>query len=304
MNETLVTTNLEGVKLFKRGKVRDIYEFGDKLLIVATDRVSAFDVVLPSPIPQKGKILTGLSVFWFSFLKDIIDSHFLTDDFSLFPSELKPYEGILKGRTLLVKKTNPLPVECIVRGYITGSAWQEYKEKGTVCGIELAPDLKEAEKLPAPIFTPSTKAESGHDVNITFKEMANILGSRDADYIKEVSLLLYEKASRYAEEKGIIIADTKFEFGIANGRIILIDEVLTPDSSRFWDKSTYVVGQSPPSFDKQFIRDYLIAIGWDKKPPAPELPKEVIEKTKEKYLTAYARLCGSEATERLVRSAL
>lgn len=297
MKEIILTTDLKGIKPFKRGKVRDIYDLDDKLLIVATDRVSAFDYVLPTPIPLKGKVLTGLSIFWFNFLKDIIPSHFITADLELFPSSLKPYSQILKGRSILVKKTKPFPVECVVRGYLAGSAWQEYQEKGETSGVRLPKGLKEAEKLPEPIFTPATKAETGHDINISFSEMAKIIGEGNASYLKEISLRLYEKAARYAEEKGIIIADTKFEFGEDNGKVILIDEVFTPDSSRFWDKETYRVGSSPPSYDKQFIRDYLISIGWDKKPPAPELPAEIVEKTKEKYLTAYERLVGKPLSE-------
>ncbi|MEO0116612.1 MAG: phosphoribosylaminoimidazolesuccinocarboxamide synthase [candidate division WOR-3 bacterium] len=293
----VITTNLGEVKLFKRGKVRDIYDLEDKLLIIATDRISAFDYVLPTPIPLKGKVLTGLSIFWFNFLKDIIPSHFLTGDIELFPSSLKPYYEILKGRSILAKKAKPLPVECVVRGYLAGSAWQEYQEKGEISGIKLPKGLKEAEKLPEPIFTPATKAEEGHDINITFSEMAKIVGEGNAAYLKETSLRLYKKATRYAEEKGIIIADTKFEFGYWEREVILIDEVLTPDSSRFWDKETYKIGSSPPSFDKQFVRDYLIKIGWDKKPPAPELPAEIVEKTKEKYLTAYERLVGKPLRE-------
>ncbi len=290
--ETMVKTNLSGIKIYKRGKVRDIYDLEDKLLIVATDRISAFDYVLPTPIPLKGMVLTGLSVFWFHFLKDISSSHFITDDPSLFPSILKPHSEILKGRSILVKKTNPLPVECVVRGYLTGSAFKEYKEKGAVCGLRLPSGLAEAEKLSQPIFTPATKAETGHDINIPFAEMAKMIGEETAKIIRERSIKLYETAALYAEEKGIIIADTKFEFGYLNGAIILIDEIFTPDSSRFWDKKTYQVGSSPPSYDKQFVRDYLVKIGWDKKPPAPELPPDVVEKTKEKYLTAYERLVG------------
>jgi len=292
--EAILETNLSGIKLYKRGKVRDIYDLNDKLLIVATDRISAFDCVLPTPIPLKGKVLTGLSVFWFHFLKQISPSHLLTDDLSLFPVELIPHSEILKGRSILVKKAKPLPVECVVRGYLAGSAWSEYKEKGEVCGIRLPSGLAEAEKLPQPIFTPATKAETGHDINITFAEMTRLIGEETAEIIKERSLKLYQTAARYAEERGIIIADTKFEFGYRNGEIILIDEIFTPDSSRFWDKERYQVGSSPPSYDKQFVRDYLVKIGWDKKPPAPELPPEVVWKTKEKYLTAYERLVGKK----------
>ncbi len=296
MSEVVTKTNIKELGLFKVGKVRDIYDLDDKLLIVATDRISAFDYVLPSPIPLKGKVLTGLSVFWFNFLKGVCDSHFLTDDFSAFPLSLKPYEPLLKGRSILTKKATPIPVECIVRGYLAGSAWQEYKERGEVSGIRLPTGLAEAEKLTEPIFTPSTKEATGHDRNISFSEMIKIVGEKEAFYLRETSLALYQKARSYSEERGIIIADTKFEFGRIDNKIILIDEVLTPDSSRFWDKENYQVGSSPPSFDKQFIRDYLIAIGWNKRPPIPELPSEIVEKTKEKYLTAYRLLLGRELT--------
>jgi phosphoribosylaminoimidazole-succinocarboxamide synthase len=277
--------------LFKRGKVRDIYELDGHLLFIATDRISAFDVVLPTPIPYKGKVLTALSLFWFEFLKDIIPNH--TRSIPL-PPQLDPYKSVLEGRYMIGIKTKPIPIECVVRGYLFGSAWKEYQEKGEVCGIKLPPNLKLAEKLPSPIFTPSTKAETGHDINITIEEMENIVGKETAEFLISKSLAIYEKASAYAEERGIIIADTKFEFGLHGGEIILIDEVLTPDSSRFWDAELYEPGKNQPSFDKQFVRDYLESINWDKKPPAPPLPQEVVEGTSQRYLIAYRRLTGKD----------
>lgn len=292
MNLPVWETNLKGIKLLKRGKVRDIYEINEMLLIVATDRISAFDVVLPTPIPDKGKVLTLMSLFWFSFLKDIIDNHLITADVEEYPAVLKPYKEILHQRSMLVKKTQVIPVECIVRGYITGSAMKEYQKNGSVCGIKLPPGLKEADKLPEPIFTPSTKAEKGeHDVNITFEEMTKIVGKDTAEFLRDISIKLYKKAASYAEERGIIIADTKFEFGIYKDRIILIDEVLTPDSSRFWPKDEYLPGNPQKSFDKQFIRDWLASMNWDPKNP-PHLPEEIVKKTREKYLEALYKLTG------------
>jgi len=277
--------------LFKRGKVRDIYELDGHLLFIATDRISAFDVVLPTPIPYKGKVLTALSLFWFEFLKDIIPNH--TRSIPL-PPQLDPYKSVLEGRYMIGIKTKPIPIECVVRGYLFGSAWKEYQEKGEVCGIKLPPNLKLAEKLPSPIFTPSTKAETGHDINITIEEMEMMVGKETAEFLISKSLAIYEKASAYAEERGIIIADTKFEFGLHDGEIILIDEVLTPDSSRFWDAELYEPGKNQPSFDKQFVRDYLESINWDKTPPAPPLPQEVVEGTSQRYLIAYRRLTGKD----------
>lgn len=292
MNLPVWETNLKGIKLLKRGKVRDIYEINEMLLIVATDRISAFDVVLPTPIPDKGKVLTLMSLFWFSFLKDIIDNHLITADVEEYPAVLKPYKEILHQRSMLVKKTQVITVECIVRGYITGSAMKEYQKNGSVCGIKLPPGLKEADKLPEPIFTPSTKAEKGeHDVNITFEEMTKIVGKDTAEFLRDISIKLYKKAASYAEERGIIIADTKFEFGIYKDRIILIDEVLTPDSSRFWPKDEYLPGNPQKSFDKQFIRDWLASMNWDPKNP-PHLPEEIVKKTREKYLEALYKLTG------------
>ncbi len=287
MKDIMLNTDLKSLKLFKRGKVRDIYELGDKLLLVATDRISAFDVVLPSGIPQKGRVLTALSLFWFDFCRDIITNHLIPLRLAFLPEQEKK---LLQGRAMLVKKAKPIPVECIVRGYLSGSAWKEYQSQGLVSGIKLPPRLQQADKLQEPIFTPSTKAETGHDVNITFAELQNLVGTELASKLRQVSIKVYLKASPYAEEKGIIIADTKFEFGIYEGEVILIDELLTPDSSRFWSKEEYEPGKPQPSFDKQFVRDYLEGLNWDKKPPAPELPPEVIEETSRKYLEAYRRL--------------
>ena len=288
-------TNLEGLKLIHRGKVRDLYELNGSLLIVATDRISAFDVVMPTPIPDKGVILTQMSLFWFEFLKDLVKNHLLTAKVEEYPPECLPYADILRGRSMLVKKTKPLPVECIVRGYLAGSALKEYRSQGTVCGIKLPPGLKEAEKLPEPIFTPSTKAQEGHDVNITFEECSALIGKELAQKVRDLSLEIYRRAAQYAEERGIIIADTKFEFGLGDKEeLLLIDEVLTPDSSRFWPREDYVPGRPQQSFDKQFLRDWLESIGWDKKPPAPELPPEIVEKTRARYLEALKRLIGKD----------
>jgi len=290
MGNVVINTNLKTLKLFKRGKVRDIYEIGDQLLIVATDRISAFDVVLPDGIPNKGKVLNALSLFWFDFTKDIIPNHVLLSQEidGLTDEERK----IMEGRSMLVKRTRPLPVECIVRGYISGSAWKEYQNTGSISGIRLSPGLKESEKLPEPLFTPSTKAESGHDINITFEDVKKLVGKNVAARLKDVSIKIYLKASKYAEEQGIIIADTKLEFGIYQNELILIDELLTPDSSRFWSKKEYEPGRPQSSFDKQYVRDYLEQIRWDKNPPAPHLPQEVIEETSKKYIEAYKRLVG------------
>lgn len=286
----VLETNLEGIKLFKKGKVRDVYDLKDKLLIVSTDRVSAFDVVLPEGIPDKGRILTELSCFWFNFTADIIKNHLITNDITLYPEELKKYSSILQNRSMLVKKTKLLPVECIVRGYVSGSAWKEYLQTGSISGIKLPKGLKESEKLSEPIFTPSTKAETGHDENISEPQMIDIIGFDATKIIKDSCLKIYQKASTYAESKGIIIADTKMEFGLLNGEVILIDELLTPDSSRFWDSAEYQIGISPPSFDKQFIRNYLESINWNKMPPAPHLPEVIIKKTQEKYNLAYEKI--------------
>ncbi|MCX7785285.1 MAG: phosphoribosylaminoimidazolesuccinocarboxamide synthase [candidate division WOR-3 bacterium] len=288
----IINTDFPDLKLYKRGKVRDVYDLDDKLLIIATDRISAFDVVLNDGIPNKGIVLNELSCFWFNFTKDIVKNHLITNEVNVYPLELKKYADILRQRSMLVKKTKPLPVECIVRGYISGSAWKEYLKTGSVSGIRLPQGLKESEKLPEPIFTPSTKAETGHDENITEKQMIDIIGKELTNKIKDVCLEIYQKASHYAESKGIIIADTKMEFGLFDEEITLIDELLTPDSSRFWDMQEYQPGKSQNSFDKQFIRDYLESINWDKRPPAPKLPDDVIAKTQEKYQIAYKRIIG------------
>jgi phosphoribosylaminoimidazole-succinocarboxamide synthase len=291
MENALFQTDIKEVPLLKRGKVRDIYDLGNRLLIVATDRISAFDVVLPTPIPDKGKILTLMTLFWLDFLKDIVENHLITAYIEEYPEILKPYKEILHQRSMIVKKAKVIPVECIVRGYITGSAMKEYQKTGKVCGIKLPEGLKEADKLPEPIFTPSTKAEKGHDINITFDELINIVGKEVAETLRELSLKLYTKASNYAESKGIIIADTKFEFGFYEGKIILIDEVLTPDSSRFWPKDEYEPGKPQKSFDKQFIRDWLSSLSWEEKAP-PTIPPDIVEKTRAKYFEALYRLTG------------
>ncbi|MBD3264916.1 MAG: phosphoribosylaminoimidazolesuccinocarboxamide synthase [Candidatus Omnitrophica bacterium] len=279
----LEKTDFKGLEVFKRGKVRDVYDLEDSLLIVATDRISCFDVVLPDPIPEKGAVLTKVSLFWFSFLKDMIENHLISSEANDLPQVLQSESDILKDRFMIVKKCEVFPFECVVRGYISGSGWKEYKKTGSVCGITLGENLKESQKLNEPIFTPATKAESGHDENVDFAYMENILGRETAATLKNLSIKIYEKAASYAEKKGIIIADTKFEFGIHGGKIILVDEVLTPDSSRFWPKNDFEPGRSQVSFDKQFVRDYLESSGWDKNPPAPSLPEEVISKTRDKY---------------------
>jgi len=288
----LYSTDFKEAKLFKRGKVRDVYDLGDKLLIISTDRISCFDVVLPTCIPYKGKVLTKLSLFWFEFTKDIIPNHFITAKIDDFPLELKKYKDILEDRSMLVKKAKPLPVECVVRGYLSGSAWKEYQKTQSICGIKLPKGLKESDRLPQAIFTPATKEDIGHDINVTEEFIEKELGKEITQKLKEISLAIYNKASIYAEEKGIIIADTKFEFGIYEGEIILIDEILTPDSSRFWPKDQYRPGRPQVSFDKQFVRDYLESIGWNKTPPAPELPQDIVEKTTQKYLQVLQILVG------------
>ena len=291
-SKALLRTDFKDLKLFRRGKVRDVYDLGDELLIVSTDRISCFDVVLPSGIPDKGKVLTDISVFWFDFIKDIIGHHLISIDVDKYPQELKKYKSDLEGRSMLVLKTKPLPVECVVRGYLSGSGWKEYREKQSICGISLPQGLKESDKLPQVIFTPSTKADVGHDQNINQKYVQDLVGSDLANQLKRVSIDIYKLASNYALAKGIIIADTKFEFGIYNGKMIIIDEVLTPDSSRFWPLTEYQPGGPVASFDKQFVRDYLETLEWDKTPPGPELPEEIIKRTSEKYLDAYRLLTG------------
>jgi phosphoribosylaminoimidazole-succinocarboxamide synthase len=282
---------LAGLKLFNRGKVRDIYDLGDQLLLVASDRISAFDVILPTRIPDKGKILTALSVYWFEVIKDIIPHHLITTDVNKFPPACQPYKAELDGRTMLVKKSMPAPVECIVRGYLVGSGWKDYQQTGTVSGIPLPKGLVEASRLEEPIFTPSTKAPVGaHDVNISFEDMVGKVGGQRAEKMRDATIAIYRRAREIAEKKGIIIADTKLEFGIEGGEVILIDEVLTPDSSRFWPADGYHPGRTPDSFDKQFVRDYLIDLPWDMKSPPPELPPEIVKKTQEKYREALTRL--------------
>lgn len=286
-------SNFEDLKLLKRGKVRDVYEIEDQLLIVASDRMSAFDVVMDDPIPDKGKILTSISLFWFKKLQPIVENHLISSDPAEYPEACQKYSEQLMGRSMLVKRTKPLAVECIVRGYLSGSGWQEYLSKGNICGIPIPDNLRESEELSEPIFTPSTKAEDGmHDMNIPFETAVEILGKDIAQEVQQISLQIYEFGRGFAKEKGIIVADTKFEFGIKDDRLILIDEVLTPDSSRFWPMDEYSPGGPQKSFDKQFLRDYLIGINWPKKPPPPKLPPEVIEKTREKYLEALEKLTG------------
>jgi phosphoribosylaminoimidazole-succinocarboxamide synthase len=286
-------TEFKSLTLKGRGKVRDIYDLGDRLLIVATDRISAFDVVMPNPIPDKGTILTQLSKFWFDMTKEIVPNHIISTDVKDFPEECRPYQEILRDRSMLAVKTQPLPIECVVRGYLSGSGWEEYKKTGEVCSIALPKGLVESSKLEEPIFTPATKEEIGHhDENITFEKVEMIVGKELAQRLKSLSLSIYKKARDFAEGNGILIADTKMEFGIKDGKLLLIDELLTPDSSRFWPKDDYRPGGSQKSFDKQFLRDYLLSIHWDKNPPAPQLPEEIIQKTREKYLEAYERLMG------------
>ena len=293
MSKEIIRTDFTDLKLLHRGKVRDIYEVDNKLLLVATDRMSAFDVVMNEPIPQKGAVLTALSLFWFDYLGDIIPNHLLSADPDEYPAACAPYREELRGRSMLVKKAEPLPVECIVRGYISGSFWKAYQKNTTVCGFELPPGMQESEKFPEILFTPSTKAEQGmHDENISLERMAEILGKEETAKIADICINLYRKASDYARGRGIIIADTKFELGRYKGELILIDEVLTPDSSRFWPEDQYKVGRSQPSFDKQFLRDYLSSLDWDKTPPPPPLPAEIIKKTADRYQEALERIRG------------
>lgn len=292
-SQVISTTECQNLKLKGRGKVRDIYDLGDCLLIVATDRMSAFDVVMPNPIPDKGRILTQLSKFWFDLTKDIVPNHVLSTNVKDYPKECEPYQEMLRDRSMLVTKTEVLPVECVVRGYLSGSGWEEYRKTGEVCGIPLPRGLLESSKLGEPIFTPATKAEMGlHDENISFEKVEKIIGKDLAQKVKSFSLAIYKKARDFAEQKGILIADTKMEFGMKGGKLILIDELLTPDSSRFWPKGEYQPGGPQKSFDKQFLRDYLLSISWDKSPPAPQLPDDIIQKTRKKYLEAYERLVG------------
>ena len=293
MPTVLRETTLPGVKLHSRGKVRDVYEVSeDQLLLVATDRLSAFDVVMSEGIPDKGRVLTQLSVFWFNLFRDVVPSHFLTADVNEYPAELRRFANQLQGRSMLVKKAQPFPVECVARGYLAGSGWKEYRTAGSVCGIKLPAGLTESARLDQPIFTPATKAQSGHDENITWEQTVECVGQQAAEQLRDKTLLLYTKAREYAAQRGILIADTKFEWGRRGDEIILIDEALTPDSSRFWPKEGYQAGRSQPSFDKQFVRDYLESLKWNKQPPPPPLPSTVVERTSEKYREAFRLLTG------------
>ena len=294
MNKVILKTEFPDITFVKGGKVRDIYDLGEHLLLVATDRISAFDVVLPNGIPEKGRVLTQISIYWFKQMEDIIPNHIVATKVEDFPQKLHKYADILEGRSMLVKKTRPMPVECVVRGYLSGSGWKEYKEKGVVCGIRLPEGLVESSRLDEPIFTPSTKAEQGHDINISFEDVKSIVGDDLAKKLKDTSLRIYSKAREIAEKKGIIIADTKFEFGLYNGDLIIIDELLTPDSSRFWSIKDYTPGRGQDSYDKQVVRDYLLTLDWDKTYPGPVLPDEIIEKTVSRYKEILKIITGQE----------
>ena len=284
-------TSFAGITPVARGKVRDIYDLGDRLLLVATDRLSAFDVILPTPIPDKGRVLTQLSAFWFELFKDVVPNHILST--TEFPAPFGEYQDELAGRSMVVRKTQPLPIECVVRGYVSGSGWKDYRATGAICGIKLPAGLQESDRLAAPIFTPATKATSGHDENISFEGAAELVGERVAEQVRAVSIDLYQRAAAYAEPRGILLADTKFEFGLLDGELMWIDEAFTPDSSRFWPAEQYKPGGPQPSFDKQFVRDYLESIRWPKTPPGPELPPQVVAATREKYLEAFRILTGN-----------
>ena len=287
----LLQCDLPGVKKLRSGKVREIFDLGENLLVVATDRISAFDCILPTAIPHKGEVLTQMSAYWFEVL-DFVPNHFITTNFKLFPEELKPFEAQLSGRSMLVRKAEPLPIECVARGYLAGSGWKEYQAEGIVCGHRLPPGLVQASRLPETLFTPATKAETGHDENITWKQCRALVGEELATEVRDRTIALYEHGRARAAQVGIIVADTKFEFGMAGDEILLIDECLTPDSSRFWPEASCTPGGSPPSYDKQFVRDYLETLDWDKTDPAPALPADVIEKTSAKYIEAYEKLTG------------
>ena len=291
----LLESNLPGIPLVARGKVRDVYAIGaDKLLIIATDRISAFDCILGSPIPGKGRVLTQLSLFWFDFFSKDVKTHILTANASEYPAELQPFRNQLEGRSMLVRRAQMFEAECVARGYVSGSGWKDYKATGAICGIPLPAGLRESDKLPEPIFTPATKAQSGHDINISFDEFRKITGEGMAEVLRDTTLRIYGRASDYARTRGIILADTKFEFGLVNGELVLADEVLTPDSSRFWPADSYSPGGPQKSYDKQFVRDYLETLDWDKRPPAPALPDDIVEKTRAKYYEAYRVLTGQE----------
>jgi len=291
----ILTCSLPGIPKIRSGKVREIFDLGDSLLFVATDRISAFDCVLPTPIPEKGAVLCQLSAFWFKRF-GFVPNHVISSDVAEFPESLQPFADQLRGRAMIVKKAQPLAVECIVRGYLVGSGWKEYQQSQSVCGIPLPEGLKQAQQLPETLFTPSTKAETGHDINITWEECCQIVGEDVAKKVRDYSIRIYEEARAYAATKGIIVADTKFEFGLLDGEVVWIDECLTPDSSRFWPADQYAVGSNPPSYDKQFVRDYLETLDWDKTPPAPALPQEVVTRTSEKYLEAFERITGAKLT--------
>jgi len=293
-SKPILQLDLPGIKKVRSGKVREVFDLGDRFLMVASDRISAFDVIMPNGIPRKGEVLTQISHFWFERFSDLAPNHLLAKSGDPLPANLQPYENQLRGRSMIVKKARPLAIECIVRGYLSGSGWKEYKKSQTVCGIQLPAGLTESAELPEPIFTPSTKAEAGHDENISFAEAEKIVGTDIAGQARDLSLKIYRAGRDFARERGIIIADTKFEFGMFEGQLILIDEVLTPDSSRFWPADQYVPGRGQPSFDKQFVRDYLETLTWDKTPPGPKLPEDVVAKTSAKYLDAYERLTGKE----------
>ena len=294
MNGAVREIELKGIPRFKSGKVREVFDLGDKLLFVASDRISAFDVVLPQGIPDKGAVLTQISAFWFDKMKDLVPNHLISAKASEFPDVLQPHSSLLAGRSMLVRKTKVFPVECVVRGYLAGSGWKDYRGSGEVCGIELPGGMRESDILQEPIFTPATKEESGHDINISFEEMERIVGAEWARRMRDTSIEIYRRAREYAAARGIIIADTKFEFGEFEGELMLIDEILTPDSSRFWPADRYEPGRGRPSYDKQFVRDYLETLDWDKAPPPPDLPDDVVSKTREKYLEAYKLLTGEE----------
>ncbi len=294
LESVILNTELPGIERHAQGKVRDVYRVDGQLLIVATDRISAFDYILPTGIPDKGKVLTQLSIFWFDFLRDVTPTHFLTANVAEYPAALRPFRSQLEGRSMLVKRAQMVEIECVARGYLAGSGWKEYKAQGTVCGIPLPAGLRESDRLPAPIFTPSTKATTGHDENISYETMCSLVGAELGARLRDLTLRIYSSAAAYAETKGVIIADTKFEFGFVDGELVLGDEVLTPDSSRFWPAESYHPGGPQFSYDKQYVRDYLESIQWNKKPPAPPLPDEVALKTSEKYRQAYQVLTGNE----------
>jgi phosphoribosylaminoimidazole-succinocarboxamide synthase len=292
MSDALLQTDLKGIPVFSRGKVRDVYDLGDRLLIVATDRISAYDCIMPNGIPGKGKLLTEMSLFWFEKVAGLVGHHLISANVDEYPEDLKPFRDQLEGRSMLVVKAERIDIECVARGYLAGSGWRDYQKSGAVCGITLPSGLQESSRLDEPIFTPATKEDSGHDENVSFEVMCEVAGQEVSERLRDLTLQVYGAARQYAEGKGVIIADTKFEFGLHNGEVILIDEILSPDSSRFWDQTVYAPGRSQDSFDKQFVRDYLDTLDWDKTPPAPELPPEIIQKTLAKYCEARDRLLG------------